>query len=265
MSNLDLGYVDFTFFVTCLEKMPIRAFLNTLAFLLILVVNYLSNALPLGGNTMGELADRYANLFIPAGYAFSIWGIIYLLLGYFIFRQWRDAELRERVGNFFIYTSVLNAAWLFAWHYEQPGLALIIMVALLFTLVRLYIRLQPHYAQLNFPQLLDGWMPFALYAGWVSVATIANASAFLVSMGYGDLAPGPVFWTFVMLLVGLVLAAWMGSQPKGWVYALAFVWGYIGIAVRQWEPAPVVAWIALGSIIALGVILAGRHRAARNV
>jgi hypothetical protein len=76
---------------------------NIVLFAIMVVMNYLANALPLNDKTTGELSDSYPNLFVPAGITFSIWGIIYLLiLGYCIL-QFKDSNQAtvSNIGWFF--------------------------------------------------------------------------------------------------------------------------------------------------------------------
>ncbi len=234
--------------------MTSRALTNTIAFLLMLMVNFLANALPIGNGDTGDIAARYDNLFVPAGYTFSIWLVIYLLLGYFILRQWRDDELVYLTGLEFPISCALNIAWLFAWHYEMLWLSLVIMVALLITLIGLYSKLRPYYALASGPRFWAGWAPFAIYLGWISVATMANAAAFLVSRGLGDMLPSPRFWTAFLLTVGVTIGGWMVLHHRGGMFALALVWAYTGIAVRLNGQEEDLFWLAVVMALFLFVV-----------
>ena len=101
--------------------------INVVAFAGMILMNYLANALPLGGKTTGQLSDQYPNLFTPAGITFSIWGVIYLLLLGFVFLQFRESHknLSASIGWLFAIGCVLNALWIVAWHYEQLPLSLL--------------------------------------------------------------------------------------------------------------------------------------------
>ncbi|NJK83656.1 MAG: hypothetical protein HC912_07395, partial [Saprospiraceae bacterium] len=162
----------------------VLAFANTAAFLVTILVNYLASTLPLNQKTTGEISALYDNLFVPAGFTFSIWGIIYLLLAGYVVYQLVDAfriqesntgkGFTEKISFWFIASSLANCLWLFAWHYEVLWLALLIMLLLLGTLIVIYIRLkQPtDTASAIEPYLVH--LPFTVYAGWISVATIAT-------------------------------------------------------------------------------------------
>lgn len=152
-----------------------------------LVVNYLSNALPINGRTPGQISDSLPNLFAPPGFTFSIWGVIYLSLGgyvaYLFSKRARKIEdLLEKTNVLFIATSVANVSWIFAWHFGYFGTSLYVMVALFVLLVMLTNAIRE--ARLA---SWDKWFvraPFGIYFGWISVAMIANLAAYLVSVGW---------------------------------------------------------------------------------
>src|SRR5210317_1251869 len=85
---------------------------NIVAFLATVAVNSLANILPINGITTGELSDYYGNLFTPAGYVFSIWGLIYLLLAVFSYYQYgADDALHEKIDILFIISCLFNIVW----------------------------------------------------------------------------------------------------------------------------------------------------------
>src|SRR5688572_14672957 len=125
------------------------AWLNIIALFTTLLVNFLANLLPFNGLTTGEVSDLYPNLFTPEGVTFSIWSVIYLLLTGFVIYQWKvfvkndTYTIRQyaQLSLWFIFTCVLNAAWLITWHYLFTGLSVIIMILLLFSLARIFLFL----------------------------------------------------------------------------------------------------------------------------
>jgi len=76
----------------------------------------------IGGKNTAQISDANPTLITPAGYVFSIWGIIYILLAIFIFYQALPSpqakEFREKAGYLFIASSILNVVWLFLWQFE---------------------------------------------------------------------------------------------------------------------------------------------------
>lgn len=203
---------------------------NSLGFLLVIVVNYLANALPIGGRTTGAVSDSFPNLFTPAGFTFAIWGIIYILLIIFIASQWRfwrgsPSEWLQGIGWLFLASCLSNAAWLIAFQYLKTGLSVLVMLGLLASLILIYQRLQAD-------QTAPFWsvrLPFSVYLGWISVATIANITIWLVSLGWKGGALGEPFWAVLMLIIAVGLGAWMLHTRRDWAFALVIAWALYGI------------------------------------
>jgi hypothetical protein len=248
----------------------VRQILIVLAVILTLTVNGLANALPLNGLTTGEISDSFDVLFVPAGYVFSIWGLIYLgLIGYAVFQalpaQPDNPRLR-RIGGAFLVASVANSSWILLWHYQFFALTLIAMLSLLGSLIVIYQRLR-----VNRPEISSGerWfvrLPFSVYLGWVSVATIANFTSVLDFFNWGGFGLSEVAWAVIMLVVGLVLAGVMTWRERDAAYNLVFVWAYIGIGVAQADSPWVATTANIGAVIAalfaLAVLLTSRPKPA---
>lgn len=206
------------------------------AYVAMVAVNYLSNALPINGRTPAQVSDHYGNLFAPAGFAFSIWGPIYLLLGGYVAFQFTKrgrtmGELFERANVLFIATSVANVSWIFAWHYDFIGLSMLAMLALIVLLVAVSEVVRdagPGLLEKAFVRL-----PFSIYFGWISVATIANFAAYLVSVGWSGFGIPDSVWTSAMLLVGFVIGASRMFKNRDAAYGLVFVWAYFGILFKH--------------------------------
>jgi translocator protein len=230
--------------------------LNLILLTVTLVVNTLANTLPLGGRTTGEISDSFNVLFVPAGYVFSIWGLIYLgLIGFSVYQalpaQQNNPAVRA-TDYWFALTSVANTLWIVFWHYSYYALTLAMMLTLLGSLIVIYRRL----AAIKPAGAATRWLvhaPFSLYLGWISVATIANASVVLVDLGWDGRPLDPVAWTVVMLAAAAVLALLMLWLHRDMVYAGVIAWALIGILVKQAGIAP----IALASVMALAATVAG--------
>jgi hypothetical protein len=195
-----------------------------------LAVNTLATTLPINGQNTGAISDTFEVYFKPAGYAFSIWGWIYLLLSVYAGLQLlpsrRDNLLFDRIGFWFIISCVFNAGWIFAWHYLMFPLTLVIMLALLATLVRIYILFDD--AALT---PADRWlvrMPFRVYLGWITVATLANATIVLADAGFTG---GPE-WAAVLIAAGLIVAVLVPVPRKDIAYLLVLAWAFRAIAVK---------------------------------
>lgn len=207
-----------------------------------LVVNGLASTTLLGGNTTAEVSDAYPNLFAPAGVTFAIWGVIYLLLIAFCVRLFvrvkgstkETAALMHPLMNHFVVVNVLNAVWLFAWQYRVLWLSVLLIIAMLVTLIRI--------SALFFDKkmVMADWvtlkLPFSIYFGWITVATIANITTFLVSTGWDGGGVSPEIWTVVMLLVGAAIGMTTAFRRHDWPYLAVFVWANFGIWLKHISP-----------------------------
>jgi len=206
---------------------------TVIAYVIMIAVNYMAVFLPLGGRTTGEISYNYPNLFTPAGYAFSIWGIIYLLLGIYVVYQLRlnKNELAEKVNLIFIVNALLNASWLFAWHYDLIWLSVIIMAGLLFTLIKIADILRT-----NVIAPKERWfvrLPFSVYFGWITVAAIANVIVFLVYIVWNGSGISEVFLTVLALLTGTGIGLWRMLKDRFLPYGLVIIWGYGAILTKH--------------------------------
>lgn len=212
-------------------NIPTLRVLNVTGFLLVLTLNALANALPINGMTTGELSGLYPNRFVPAGFTFSIWGLIYLaLLGFVIYQFLRPAQpVLQAIGYWFFISCLANGSWILAWHYQLPVVALGIMLLLLFSLLAIYRRLLPFRWAKHWPAIL----PFQLYLGWITVATIANTTAVLVHLGWtGDPLPETA-WAAIMAGVAAGAGLFFGFKLKDIPYMLVILWALYGIFQRQ--------------------------------
>lgn len=204
-----------------------------LTFLFMLVMNALATTLPLNGQSTNEISDRYDTLFAPIGVTFAIWGIIYLALGvYTVVQLVADNPLIREITPWFIVSNLLNGVWIVAWHYELLWLAAVIIVALLLVLIKINILTTKQRTELG--SSLTIRMPFALYFGWITVATVANVSALFVQVGLGGgFWFSPEVWTIVILIVAAligIVTSWVNTSPA---YVAVFVWAYWGILSRH--------------------------------
>jgi benzodiazapine receptor len=200
-----------------------------------LAVNALANALPINGQTTGEVSNRFPLLITPPGYVFGIWGVIYTgLIGYAIYQALpaqRDNPRLRRIAVPFIVSCAANIAWLLLWHHNQYGLTMGAMIGLLLALITIDLRLGRLRGGALAERLLVR-LPFSIYLGWVSVATIVNATVALTAAGWegGDVSPEA--WTAGLLAVGAGLG---GAQAlRGDVaYPLVLAWAFSGVALKN--------------------------------
>jgi hypothetical protein len=227
-------------------------------FLGVIAVNALANILPINGYNTGQISAFYPNAFVPAGFTFSIWGVIYLLLlsytigfTYYTLKQEQYPKafaLIERINIYFLLTCVFNMSWILAWHYLQIELSVVIMLLFLTTLIQLFLKSSTMANALTSTQKFILQTPFIVYLGWISVATIANITALLVAYKWTALSIAPVYWSALMILIALLLAVLMLKKFKAVPFALVVAWALWGIYHAQGPAAPILANLTAGGI-----------------
>ena len=238
-----------------------KIMLNWLCFLGVIAVNALANILPINGYNTGEVSGFYPNAFVPAGFTFSIWGLIYLLLlSYniaFTFYTLKKEEYKkayafiEQINVPFLITCCLNMAWILAWHFLQIELSVLIMLLFLSTLIQLFLKSKSYVNDLTATQKIVLHTPFMVYLGWISVATIANLTALLVSYKWDAFGVSEVYWSVMMMGIAVLLALIMLKKYQIIEYALVVTWALWGIRARQGPIYPLIQSIATVSIVYL--------------
>lgn len=229
--------------------------------LVTLAINVLAEALPLNGLGTGQISDRFHVYFVPAGYVFSIWGLIYLgLIAFAIFQalpsQRENPRLRS-TGWWISLGGLANCTWLILWHYEQFPLTLIAMLVLLATLLITYLKLG--IGKSAVPQM-ETWMarlPFSIYLGWITVATVANVTELLDYLKWNGLGIAPEIWMVIVLAAVLLITVLMNFTRHDVAYVLVILWALAGISFK-FATVPVVTiptWITFG-LVALSLIAA---------
>lgn len=208
-------------------------------FVVMIVVNALANALPINGLTTGDVSDSYPNLFAPIGLTFSIWGLIYLLLFAYVIYQFtphlpKVDKLITSINKFFIISSLANSAWIFAWHYQLFGLSVVLMLVILFSLIKISLFTYP--AELSSKDKFFFKAPFGIYFGWITIATIANITVLLVSLGWQNFIFADSVWTVIVLIVGLLITGLTTIKQKNLAYGLVPLWAYFGIYLKHTSP-----------------------------
>jgi Ca2+/Na+ antiporter len=212
-----------------------------LGFLGTVVVNAVANILPLNGITTGELSDLYPNLFVPAGLTFAIWGLIYVLLGIFVIyplmpsarRDPQKVDFVRRIGPLFFVSCLANIGWIFAWHYQILPLSLIFMLILLGCLLFIYLRLNVGKSETTRAERYFAHLPFSVYLGWITIATIANVTALLVNTNWNTWGLGEQFWAVAVIVVGIAIALSMLFTRKDIYYSLVVDWALLGILLKR--------------------------------
>ncbi len=238
--------------------------------LVTLVVNILANALPLNGQNTGQISDNFNVYFVPAGYVFSIWGLIYIgLVAYAIYQalpSQRENPRLQATGWWIALGGIANSAWIFLWHYNQFLLTFAVMLVLLATLIVTYLRLGVGRTRVTPGEKWAVHLPFSIYLGWITVATVANISDVLDFLKWNRFGIAPEIWMSIVLAAVLVIATLMNFTRRDVAYAAVLLWALAGISVKQASVAAVVipTWITFG-LVALTLVAALFVRNSRQV
>jgi benzodiazapine receptor len=233
---------------------------NIVAFVLTVLVNGLAGSTTiLGGKNTAQISDAYPTLITPAGYVFSIWGVIYVLLGVFVVFQALPSEkgkdYQTRISWLFVLSSLLNIAWLFLWQFEYLGLSVVLMFLLLASLIAIYLRLNIGKSAVSLREKLAFQMPFSVYLGWITIASIANVAVTLVSVNWDGFGIGPETWAILIVAVALLITLLVVATRRDVAYGLVIIWALVGIALNQSGNANIVmiAEISAG-IVAVALV-----------
>lgn len=219
-----------------------------------IIINGLANALPINGQNTGEISDRFQVYFVPAGYVFSIWGLIYVgLIAAAIYQalpsQRENPRLRA-TGWWISLSGLANSAWIFLWHYEQFPLTLAVMLVLLASLIIVYLRLGIGRKAVPAAEQWAVRIPFSIYLGWITVATAANATSLLDYLKWDGFGIAPVVWMWILLAAVLIIAVLMNFTRRDPAYALVILWALAGISIKH-ASVPQVAiptWVTFGLV-----------------
>ena len=242
-----------------MSKDTVRQIANVLSVILGLTVNILASALPLNGQNTGEISDRFQVYFVPAGYVFSIWGIIYLgWIAFTVFQfqpSQKESPRLRRLGYLFAISNLANSAWLFCWHYNLFGLSVFVMLSLLGLLIASYLRLNVNRSRVSPLEYWSVDVLFSVYLGWITVAAVANITDWLYFVGWDGFGVPAQIWAVVMLAVASLLGLAMAITRLDVGYLAVLIWAFTGIAVKQ-TSAPLVvmgAWIA--AVLMAGLVI----------
>jgi hypothetical protein len=238
---------------------------NILALIVTVIINYLSNTGVFNDNTMATVSADYQNLFTPSGYAFSVWGVIYIGLAAFVFYQSKGLfgkgeapEIVSKIGWLFVISCVANCLWIVAWLYDFTGASVLIMTVLLASLLGIVFRTRMELDLIPLKKILFEWWPFALYLGWITVALIANVAAYLTKIEWDGFGISASTWTIIMICVaGLVqiLLTWNRNLREA---AFVGAWGLVAVATANWDENKDIAYTAI-VVVAVIFISSGVH------
>ncbi len=224
-------------------KTIILRIFNTLAFGAMITANYAANSLPLWWKTTGQISDIYAGFFVPAGYTFVIWWLIYFLLAGFIFFQLYDlffkrheksiAEFIDKKSGWFILSCAANIAWIFSWHHEYIGLSLLSMTTLFLSLSFIYGKLGSYESHLHPRRFtLFFLLPFRIYFSWISVAIFLNISSYLSFLWFFQTSIAQMYVFLVLLIFSSFFQIYVTKFFRDSIFWLVWLWAIFWIFIR---------------------------------
>ena len=233
---------------------------NIIGFILVIIVNALGGSGALSGTSVGDISIANHNLFTPAGYAFSIWGFIYLLLLGFIiyqsrslYKPVRDDEFIFKTGWWFVLSCFANIIWITFWVYGFMEYSILAIFVLLYSLLKIVINNRMELWDAPISVIAFLWWPFVIYSGWVTVASIANVSAYLTSINWDRWGYSESSWAVTMIIIAGIINLAVTWQRNMREFGLVGAWALIAICVANWEVSPTVANSALAVAIVLTI------------
>jgi benzodiazapine receptor len=246
---------------------------NIIAFAATVIINGLAGSTTLiGGVNTAEISNANPTLITPAGYVFSIWGIIYILLAVFVIFQalpnQKEKEYTKKIGWLFVLSSIANIVWIFLWQYQILSASVILIFLLLATLIAVYLRLNIGKSTIPLREKLAVHAPFSVYLGWITIASIANVTVFLVSEKWDGFGISPETWATLIIIVALVITLVVLATRRDIAYGLVIVWALTGIAMNQSGTQSIVTLAEASAIIVLlaiaAIIILNKLKGAKN-
>jgi hypothetical protein len=242
--------------ITLTEDSTQLKWVNIIAFITMVLVNGLAGSTTLlGGKNTAEISYANPTLITPAGYVFSIWGVIYVLLGIYVIFQAlpreKEKEYHGKIGWLFVLSSLFNIIWLFLWQFEYLSLSVILMLMLLASLILTYLRLDIGKSEVEIREKLTIHLPFSTYLGWITIASIANVSVALVSLDWNGFGISHETWATLIIIIALLISTIVSVTRKDIAYGLVIIWAFVGIAAGQSGNHNIVLLAQVSAIVVL--------------
>jgi benzodiazapine receptor len=238
-----------------------KIIINWLLFIVVIATNALANILPINGYNTGQISGFYPNYFVPAGFTFSIWGVIYLFFlnysisyTYFSIKKTQFPEIKkylDAITPYYWFTCLLNAGWILAWHYLQVVASVVIMLAFLVSLIQIFMIMQKQALTIRPLYQFLIKTPFSIYLGWISVATIANITALLVHFNWNGFGINPIYWTVLMIVIAIGLGLYFILKYAIIAYPLVIAWALWGIKAAQGPKSALINQLTVIGILLL--------------
>lgn len=219
-----------------MKRDTLRQIAVVLTIILTITINILANSLPINGLNTGQISARFQVFFVPAGYVFSIWGIIYIgLIAYAVYQALPAQKTNPRMqttGGWVVLGGLANSTWIFLWHFEQFVGTLGAMLILLTTLIAVYLRLGTGLTKVSATETWTVRIPFSVYLGWITVATIANVTDVLDFLNWNAFGIAAQTWFLILLGVVLAISTLMSLKRRDVAYIMVILWALVGIGYK---------------------------------
>ena len=243
--------------------------LNTLTLIIMLLANYAGSTGIFFKRTVAEVSYKFDTLFAPAGYAFIIWGVIFLfciafvIYQFFLLKNKDSNQFIQRTGLWFSISNLANAAWVYCWTGEMMGMSVVLILLLLLSLICLTVSLRLELDDVPVQSIFFVWWPVTFYLGWIMVATIACIAAWLKSTGWYAFNLTENVWSIILITIASLLYLLLIKKRNMREASIVGVWAFIAIAVKQWNAhndVSIAAIIASGALTAASIIHVYRNR-----
>jgi hypothetical protein len=241
------------------ENFGLLKWLNIIAFVAVVIINGLAGSTTLiGGQDTAQVSDNNFTLITPAGYTFAIWGVIYTLLGLFVIYQALPSDkgkTTEKVGWFFILSSIANICWLFLWQFEFLAVSVVLMFLLFASLLKAYLNLGISKSSISWRKRIAVQAPFSVYFGWITIASIANVAAALVSLDWNGFGLTAETWGILVIIIALLITTLVVITRRDVAYGLVIVWALIGISSSQSGNQNITLLTQISAVVVAAVIV----------
>lgn len=254
-----------------MKRVRTLAILNLVCYVIAFLASNLSQLQVIVSKDIGEVSNKYDSVFAPAGITFAIWGLIYLgLFGFTIYhliKAYRSDihsepnQIVQKIDYLFVINNIATTLWVFAWLYEYLGISLILMLIQLFTLIRIHIKTNIFDPTQSAISKIFTQIPLSIYFAWICIATIANASAFLVSINWDGGGITPSLWTIILITIASLLAFLIIRFRQNPYFGLVVIWAFYGIQVKRAAINPLLfdnvisaAWFGIGFVTILVIM-----------
>jgi hypothetical protein len=240
-------------------KNTLQQILVILSIIVTITINVLADVLAINGLNTGAISDSFHVFFVPAGYVFAIWGVIYIgLIAYGIYQALPAQKNNPRlqaISWWVVLGGLANCAWIFLWHYEQFVGTLAAMLILLASLIAVYLRLGSGLTKVTTGETWAVRVPFSIYLGWITVATIANVTDVLDYLKWNGFGLTPQTWFLIVIAAVLAISVLMSMNRRDVAYILVILWALVGIGYKfSTEPLIWIASLTTALLVAIGLL-----------